>query len=510
MPLGVAQSVAMRGLHAIPVTVEAAMGRGLPTTQLVGKADIAVRESVQRIRAAFASSELAWPRSRITLSLSPADVPKTGAHYDLAIAVAILGAQSLGNEHRLASATTAFLGEIGLDGRIVPVVGVLPMVLALRKEGIRRVYVPEGNYNEATVVPDVEIIPVRHLRSIVEPSQVPQAHTISSTFGESLQTGKDTTRDSEYLDFSDVRGQRKAVEAALIAAAGGHHLLMLGPPGSGKSMIAARIPTILPRLSFEQSLEVTSIHSVLGEIDPSDPLITQPEYVAPHSGITAAALIGGGAGLARPGAISKAHHGVLFLDECTEMKSSVLDLLRTPLQDGEIRLSRSQGTVTYPARFQLVLAGNACPCGAPSVAECQCSTAVKERYRRKISGPLLDRIDIRMRLEPPRMGLLSDSHTASSEQLRDVVIAARDQAEARWGDEVSNAAVDEKTLRSVPLAPRAIEPVYPLLRSGSLSARGLQRTVRLAWTIADVKGLGAPGSDEVTEALRFRMPLYDL
>lgn len=510
MPLGAAQSVAMRGLQAVPVTVEAAMGRGLPTTQLVGKADIAVRESIQRIRAAFSSSKLGWPRARMTLSLSPADVPKTGAHYDLAIAVAVLEAQSLTGDHVVASSDTAFLGELGLDGRIVPITGVLPMVLALRNKGIRRVYVPAANYLEATVVPDVEVVPLRCMRELVEAKPLPDFDINSAVGGESFTSNAHPLQRSSSLDFSDVRGQRKAVEGALVAAAGGHHILMLGPPGSGKSMIAARIPTILPKLNFEQSLEVTSVHSILGEIDPSEPLITEPAFVAPHPGVTAAALIGGGAGLARPGAISKAHQGVLFLDECTEMKTALLDLLRTPLQDGEIRLSRSQGTVTYPARFQLILAGNACLCGAASVAECQCSSSVRERYRRRLSGPLLDRIDIRMRLEPPRMELLSDTYTPTSEQLRNKVEGARQRAQERWGKPTPNAAVDEKTLSSIPIAPCALQPVYPSLRDGSLSARGLQRTIRLAWTIADLKELDRPGSEEIAEALRFRIRLHDL
>ncbi|MFY9189783.1 MAG: YifB family Mg chelatase-like AAA ATPase [Lawsonella sp.] len=502
MALGSAQSVAMQGLSAIPVTIEAATGRGLPTTQLVGKADISVRESVRRLRAAFTHINIPWPRSRITLSLSPADVPKTGAHYDLAIAVAILNAQRISADNTLREAHTAFLGEVGLDGHIVPVTGVLPMVLALRQKGIKRIYVPAANYAEASVVPDIDVAPINHLQDLLQ--HTPGEQPVPA------QTASDNQHGSPAPDFCDIRGQRQAIETALIAAAGGHHLLMLGPPGSGKSMIAARIPSILPRLNFEESLEVTSIHSILGELNPAAPLMTEAPFVAPHPRITAAALLGGGSGFAKPGAISRAHRGVLFLDECTEIKSSTLDLLRTPLQEKEIRLSRSQGTVTYPAHFQLVLAGNSCPCGAPTVAECRCSSSVKERYRQKISGPLLDRIDIRMRLEPPRMGLLSTNSSVDSGTLRDIVATARKRAQKRWGRSVTNAAVDEKTLRKVPLQAQALEPTYPLLRAGMLSARGLQRTIRLAWTIADLNNQQAPGSAEIAEALELRVSLEDL
>lgn len=526
MSVGVAYSLTMQGLHATVVTVEAHCGGGLPATHIVGRADTAVREAGDRLRSAFSTVGLPWPRQRLTLSLSPADIPKTGAHFDLAIALAILSAQAHLPDLVSSAQALAVLGEVGLDGRVLPVHGVLPMAAAAFDAGIRTLVVPRANSAEAHLVTGLQIIPADHLTTLLDSLHkgISQPHKKATTEHDGVPHAaevRECQRETQGIlaasgnraspgDFSDIRGQRPAVEAALIAAVGGHHLLMLGPPGAGKSMIAQRIPTILPPLAYAQALEVTALHSLRGKIDPTQPLITRPPFEAPHAGITSAALLGGGSGYALPGVISLAHRGVLFLDECTEIPAGVLDMLRTPLQEGEVRLSRSKGTVTYPSRCQLVLAGNSCPCGAPSPQECRCSSATRARYRARLSGPLLDRVDLRVRIGPVGLAALTEGRGVSSSELREHVIEARLRAAKRWGDHYTNSDVPDALLDDHSLPATALRPVHSQLRAGVLSARGLSRTIRVAWTLADLAGQVAPTSREVTTALQLRSPLDDL
>lgn len=530
MSLGVAHSLTMQGLHATVVTVEAHCGGGLPATHIVGRADTAVREAGDRLRSAFSTAGLPWPRQRLTLSLSPADIPKTGAHFDLAIALAILSAQSHLPALTSSAQTLAVVGEVGLDGRVLPVHGVLPMAAAACEAGIRTLVVPRENSAEASLVTGLQIIPADHLTTLLDSlhkgiSQLPQEATAEcGAAADGMSHAAEVQQcqcESEGIlaasgnsespgDFSDIRGQRPAVEAALIAAAGGHHLLMLGPPGAGKSMIAQRIPTILPPLTYVHAMEVTALHSLRGRINPAHPLITQPPFEAPHAGITPAALLGGGSGYALPGVVSLAHRGVLFLDECTEIPAGTLDMLRTPLQEGEVRLGRSKGTVTYPSRCQLVLAGNSCPCGAPSPQDCRCSSATRARYRARLSGPLLDRVDLRVRVAPVGLAALTEGRGVSSRELRERVIAARIRAAERWGDHYINSDVPDALLDDHPLPATALRPVHSQLRAGVLSARGLSRTIRVAWTLADLAGQSVPSTREVATALQLRSPLDDL
>lgn len=530
MSLGVAHSLTMQGLHATLVTVEAHCGGGLPATHIVGRADTAVREAGDRLRSAFSTASLPWPRQRLTLSLSPADIPKTGAHFDLAIALAILSAQEHLPKHASTSEPLAVLGEVGLDGRILPVHGVLPMAAAACDAGIRTLVVPRANSAEASLVTGLRIIPADHLTTLLDSLHKGTAaltqdvstsreladdvmhpeETVGESAGETQNIVTTLTSSATPGDFADIRGQRAAVEAALIAAAGGHHLLLLGPPGAGKSMIAQRLPTILPPLTYAHALEVTALHSLRGRINPAQPLITQPPFEAPHPGITAAALLGGGSGYALPGVVSLAHRGVLFLDECTEIPAATLDMLRTPLQEGEVRLSRSKGTVTYPSRCQLVLAGNSCPCGAPTPQDCRCSSATRARYRARLSGPLLDRVDLRVRVAPVGLAALTQGRGVRSSELREHVIEARSRAAERWGAPFTNSDVPETILDDHPLPGAVLRPVHGQLRAGVLSVRGLSRTIRVAWTLADLAGKPSPTSRDIKAALQLRSPLDDL
>lgn len=510
MSLGVAYSLTMQGLHATLIAVEAHCGGGLPTIHIVGRADTAVREAGDRVRSAFSTIGLPWPRQRLTLSLSPADIPKTGAHFDLSIALAILSAQGHIPELSSRQHPIAVLGEVGLDGSILPVHGVLPMAAAAYDAGIRTLIVPTANRAEASLVEGLQILDAADLATLVGAlrGDLPRDVLVpSSSLDNKPLEALEVPQDK---DFADIRGQRSAVQAALVAAAGGHHMLMLGPPGAGKSMIAQRLPTILPRLSYAHALEVTAVHSLKGCLDAEHPLITVPPFEAPHAGITGPALLGGGSGYASPGAVSLAHRGVLFLDECTEIPASILDMLRAPLQDGEVRISRSKGTVTYPSRCQLILAGNSCPCGAPTPQECHCSSATRARYRARLSGPLLDRVDLRIRVEAVGLAALTETQGITSAYLREKVINARQRAYNRWGGEYTNSDVSEAVLNEHRLSAGTLKPVHAQLRSGMMSARGLSRTIRVAWTLADLADKSIPTSDDIASALKLRRPIDDL
>lgn len=385
MALGRAFSVAVRGLDGEIVEIEADITGGLPGFHLVGLPDAAVQEARDRVRAAIANCGNSWPASRLTVALSPATLPKAGSLYDIALAVAVLSASRKNPWHRLDK--TVLLGELALDGRVRPVRGVLPAVLAAKRCGWPAVVVPVGNLAEASLVDGIEVFGVRTLRHL-------QSWLETGT-GLDGRVEARLPPDDSAVDLADVVGQAQARFAVEIAAAGAHHLMLTGPPGVGKTMLAQRLPGLLPDLTGPEALEVTAIHSVAGLLSERTPLITRPPFIAPHHSSSVAALVGGGSGLARPGAISRAHRGVLFLDECAEIRLSALEALRTPLEDGEIRLARRDGVVRYPARFQLVMAANPCPCARIRPQDCVCSSLDKRRYLGKLSGPLLDRVDLR-------------------------------------------------------------------------------------------------------------------
>lgn len=474
MALGRAFSVAVRGLDGEIVEIEADITSGLPGVHLVGLPDAALQESRDRVRAAVTNCGNSWPMARLTLALSPATLPKMGSVYDIALAAAVLSAQQKKPWERLEN--TLLLGELSLDGRVRPVRGVLPAVLAAKRDGWPAVVVPADNLPEASLVDGIDVRGVRTLGQL-------QSWLRGSTGLAGRITTADTTPESA-ADLADVVGQSQARFAVEVAAAGAHHLMLTGPPGVGKTMLAQRLPGLLPSLSGSESLEV-----------------------APHHSSSVAALVGGGSGMARPGAVSRAHRGVLFLDECAEISLSALEALRTPLEDGEIRLARRDGVACYPARFQLVLAANPCPCAPADPQDCICAAATKRRYLGKLSGPLLDRVDLRVQMHRLRAGAFSAADGESTSQVRQRVALAREAAAQRWRPHGfrTNAEVSGPLLRrKFRPSSAAMLPLRTALDRGLLSIRGVDRTLRVAWSLADLAGRTSPGIDEVAAALSFR------
>jgi magnesium chelatase family protein len=497
MALGRAFSVAVRGVDGEIVEIEADITAGLPGVYLVGLADAALRESRDRVRAAITNCGFTWPMARLTLALSPATLPKMGSVYDLALAAAVLSAHGKKAWPRLEK--TVLLGELALDGRVRPVKGVLPAVLAALNQGWPAVVVPIENLAEASLVDGIEVWGVRSLGRL-------QAWLAGKGDLDARVESPQYTPEAA-ADLSDVVGQTQARYAVEVAAAGAHNLMMTGPPGVGKTMLAQRLPGLLPPLSHDESLEVTAIHSVAGLLTGDAPLITRPPFVAPHHTASVAALVGGGAGMARPGAVSRAHRGVLFLDEFAEINTGALEALRTPLEDGEIRLARRDGVARYNCRIQLVLAANLCPCAPPDPRDCMCGVAEKRRYRGKLSGPLVDRVDLRVEMHASRAGSFTDDEGESTSVVRDRVWDARQAAQERWHPHgiTTNAEIGGPLLRrSFRPSAEAMKPLRMAVDRGAVSIRGMDRTVRVAWTLADLAGRTSPNKADVMTAMSFR------
>ena len=496
MSLATTKAIALSGLNGELVTVEVDIADGLPGFNLLGLPDAALSESRDRVRAAIVNSSQSWPNRKVTIALLPAWLPKAGSSFDLPIAMGILGAQNIVRNLE----DYLFVGELSLDGSLRHTRGVLPSLICAYRNGVRKVVIPIANIAEAKLLPELEVFAFTNLKEVVH----------------WLQTGE-LTEQSELdlvvekiemqLDFADVAGQLPARRAAEISAAGGHNFLMIGPPGVGKTMIAERLPTILPPLTQEETLEVSAIHSITNSNRAA--LSTTAPFIAPHHSTTRIAMVGGGAHVIKPGVCSLAHRGVLFVDEAPECASGVLDSLRQPLENGSITISRATGNLTFPAKFILVLAANPCPCGkfAGKGLGCTCTSVQVRRYLNKLSGPLLDRIDLRVNVENVSRIELAETQNESSQQIRNRVIAARAIAANRFKH--------EKWRLNSEIPPRALRQQYQPIRAAmnflhdeldkeKITARGLHKIIRTSWTIADLNGVDRPTLTEVTESYRLR------
>ena len=499
-------SCAVIGLDGVVIEVEVDTADGLPGITIVGLPDAAVQESRERVQSAIKNSGHRFPRKRITVNLAPASVRKAGPAYDLPIAVGVLIAAELLDPDKLEE--SLIVGELSLDGSVRHVRGMLPMAAAAWREGFKRLFVPEADAAEAALIPDVEVLPIpslsallAHLRGYMHLTP----HPISTP---------DALLVNVQTDFREIKGQEHVKRALEVAAAGNHNLMMVGPPGAGKTLLARSMPSILPKMSLDEALDVTRIYSIADQLPPETPLIQTRPFRAPHHTISHAGLVGGG-NIPQPGEISLAHRGVLFLDELPEFGPRVLEVMRQPIEDKVVTISRAQGSLTFPANFQLVAAMNPCPCGyyLDSVKECTCSSSTVTKYQKRISGPLLDRIDIHIEVPRVQYEKLSDARLGeSSAEIRARVETARDRQRQRFkgneetsGDVLSNADMRPAEVRKFCKLDETSEALMRTAMSQlQLSARAYHRVLKLARTIADLAGEENIAPAHLAEALQYR------
>lgn len=500
---GRADCVVLRGMQGVGVQIEVHASAGLPVVHIVGLPGPAVQQARHRTWSAITRMGLTAPSGRVVINLTPASLPKAGTHFDLAMAIAVLRA---GGAVPPDDGQTALLGELGLDGRLRPVAGTLPLARAAAEAGARRLVVPTASVDEASLVEGLRVLgaaSLAHAAALLGADLDPEPVDV-------VPGPLAPERTRSELDLADVVGNREAVDALEIAAAGAHHLLMVGPPGAGKTMLAMRLPGILPPLTQQQALDVASVRSLSG-LAASSSLDLLPPFEHPHHSATAVALVGGGSGTIRPGAAARATHGILFLDEAPEFPRAVLDMLRQPLESGTITLDRAAVSATFPAQFQLLLAANPCPCGLLGTGDCTCAPMARRRYFGRLSGPLLDRIDLRVRVDRVTLGTDGDGlggaprRTTADASARVAEARARAARRLHGTDWSAMGQVPGPWLRRhLPLAPAVLAPLEQALERGAITMRGLDRSVRVAWTIADLDGADAPSSTHVGGALALR------